>query len=87
MSLGHVHVSALLFRTLLTSDWCTSHAAPDRLCSPARTNAFSCSQSDFKDEIKIILLLGNIYLSTGSEHDGLVLIIFQTEGRQQTRQI
>ncbi len=27
-----------------------------------------------------------LYLATGSEHDGLVLIIFQTEGRKQDRE-
>lgn len=34
-SLGHVRVSAPLSHIWLQSDWCTSHAAPSHLCSPA----------------------------------------------------
>lgn len=35
MSLGHVRASAPLSHISLELDWCTNHAAPGHLCSPA----------------------------------------------------
>lgn len=88
VSLGHAHGSALLSHTQLKSDWCTSLAAPGRLYLPANTNTFKLTTTRQKYKIiimKLCCVRDTLYLATWSEHNGLVLIIFQTGSKKQDR--